>query len=122
MDSQTKAKINKLVKQIKKSRKEGKKETDPSKLEHQLTYKGEKVLIALGAAAGLSIFFDDAKKRRKNPKKARKFYQRLIDNYKKVDAHLDSTVAKRLKIESEREFEDEKLEKMKVENAYKFEI
>lgn len=119
-----KAKINAAVKEIKKIRAESanKDAGQQKKLAFQVSSKPEKAFIGLGLAAGMAIILDDAKKRKKNPKKARPFYRRCIDNYKMIDSLLDSTIAKQLKKDSEREFHDEKLENMQIENALKFKL
>lgn len=122
-----KAQINAVVKEIKKIRSGGKKDNDkktnePSKFNVQVSSKPEKVLIGLGLAAGMAILFDDGKKRKKHPEKARPFYRRCFDNYRKLDGLLDSTVARDLKKQTEREFKDDKLENLQIEKAWKFDI
>lgn len=117
-----KAKINAAVKQIKEIRAGAGKEKEPSKLSVQVGSRPEKVFIGLGLAAGLAILFDDGRKRAKHPEKARPFYRRCFDNYQKLDGILDSTVACDLKKRTEREFNDETLEKMEIEKALKFEL
>ena len=120
-----KAKVNKVVKQIKKIRaesanKDKQKKEQPSKFSMIVSSSPEKIILVSAAAAALSILFDDEKKRRKNPAKARKFHKRFISNYKIADKMIDSTIAAELKRQSEREFSDEKLENMEIENALKF--
>ena len=123
-----KAQINAVVKQIKKIRsesgrdKEEKKDGKDKKFSVQVSSKPEKVMIGLGLAAGMAILFDDSKKRRKHPEKARPFYRRCYDNYKKLDGLLDSTVAHDLKKRSERQFKDDVLENMEIEKALKFDL
>ena len=62
-----KAQINSIVKMIKKSRAESGDESNNSaaqtekKASFQLSSKPEKVMIGLGLAAGLAIFFDDSR-------------------------------------------------------------
>jgi hypothetical protein len=120
-----KAQINALVKQIKAAREkkpDAPKEKTDKKVDFQISSKPEKLMIGMGFAAGLAIIFDDSRKRRKNPAKARCFVKRCFDNYKKIDKLLDSTVAKNLKKKPERLFSDEKLEHMTIEKAIEFDV
>jgi hypothetical protein len=122
MDNQKKAEINAIVKQIKASRTKKDGEEKSSGLKFQVSSSPEKILIGTGIAAGLAIIFDDAKKRKKDPKKARPFYKRCYDNYKKIEGVIDSTVAYDLKKKSQRQFKDDKLENMTIENGIKFDL
>lgn len=117
-----KAKINKFVKKIKKIREESKRKAlEPKKADfaYQVSGKEEKALMGAGIAAGLAILFDDS---RKKPKKRRKFLKRALSWYKTVGGMLDATVAQQLAIDAAREFQDEKLENLEIENAVKFDL
>ena len=116
-----KAKINEIVKKIKKLRAEAKKDK-PKKatFAYQVSGNAEKTLMGLGIAAGLAMIFDESKKRAQNPAKARGFIKRTKRFYKMLDGLLDSTVAQQIKIDSERTFEDETLEKLEIENGLQF--
>ena len=118
-----KATINKYVKKIKQMRADSeakKKEPKKATFAYQVSGNTEKTLMGLGLAAGLAVIFDESKKRAKNPKKARNFVRRTSRFYKMLGGLLDSTVAQQLKIDSERNFKDEKLEKLEIENGIKF--
>lgn len=120
-----KAKINKAVKKIKQIRAESEaKKNEPKKatFAYQVSGNTEKTLIGLGLSAGLAMIFDESKKRAKKPQKARNFFQRTSRFYKLLGGLLDSTVAQQIKIDSERKFQDDKLEKLEIENALKFDI
>ena len=123
MDEKKKALINKYVKELKASRAEAKKTADEPKkatFAYQVSGNAERTLIGLGLAAGMAVILDDSRKRAKNPAKARNFFKRTAANYKLIGGLLDSTVAQQIKIDSERKFRDEKLEKLEIENALKF--
>ena len=120
-----KAKINKAVKKIKQIRAESEaKKNEPKKatFAYQVSGNSEKTLIGLGLAAGLALIFDESKKRAKKPEKARNFFQRTSRFYKLLGGLLDSTVAQQIKIDSERKFQDDKLEKLEIEDALKFDV
>ncbi len=127
MDEAKKAGINAFVRSLKQSKKENEAKKDiadsiSSKVSFQVSSKPEKIMIGLGFASALAILFDDSKKRAKHPQKARPFYRRVYDNYRRLDSLLDRTIAKGISQEKKREFKDDKLEKMEIEQAYDFEI
>ena len=98
-----KAKVNKIVKQIKKIRaesadKDKQKKEQPSKFSMIVSSSPEKIILVSAAAAALSILFDDEKKRRKNPAKARKFHKRFISNYKIADKMIGNFLTKSWRI------------------------
>ncbi|MCR5121530.1 MAG: hypothetical protein K6B74_03820 [Ruminococcus sp.] len=118
-----KAKINKIVKKIKKMRADSEaKKNEPKKatFAYQVSGSAEKTLMGLGIAAGLAVIFDESKKRAKNPAKAHGFIKRTTRFYKMLGGLLDSTVAQQLKIDNERQFIDETLEKLEIEDGIKF--
>lgn len=123
-----KAQINSIVKMIKKSRAESGDESNNSaahtegKASFQLGSKPEKVMIGLGLAAGLAIFFDDSRKKKKHPELARGYFRRCYDNYQKLGGLLDSTIAKNIKDQKEREFKDDMLEDLTIEKAIDFDL
>ena len=109
-----KAQINSIVKMIKKSRAESGDESNNSaaqtekKASFQLSSKPEKVMIGLGLAAGLA--------------RARGYFRRCYDNYQKLGGLLDSTIAKNIKDQKEREFNDDMLEDLTIEKAIDFDL
>ena len=113
---------------IKKSRAESGDESNNSaaqtekKASFQLSSKPEKVMIGLGLAAGLAIFFDDSRKRKKHPERSRGYFRRCYDNYQKLGGLLDSTIAKNIKDQKEREFNDDMLENLTIEKAIDFDL
>lgn len=117
-----KAKINGIVKKIKKMRAESAKEKnapkEPSKFSMVISSRPEKLIACVTAAVSLCILSSGKKKNGKKKKKP--LYKRFIANYKLAGSALDSTIAAELKRQSEREFKDEKLERMEIENAIKF--
>ncbi|CDA74559.1 conserved domain protein [Ruminococcus sp. CAG:579] len=119
-----KAQINSIVKMIKKSRAESNNSAEQTegKASFQLGSKPEKVMIGLGLAAGLAIFFDDSRKRKKHPERARGYFRRCYDNYQKLGGLLDSTIAKNIKDQKEREFKDDMLEDLTIEKAIDFDL
>ena len=120
-----KAKINRIVKKIKEIRADSeKKKNEPKKatFAYQVSGNAEKTLMGLGIAAGLAVIFDESKKRSKNPAKARGFFKRTSRFYKLLGGLLDATVAQQIKIDSERKFKDDKLEKMEIENGIKIDL
>ncbi|MBR1724959.1 MAG: hypothetical protein IJ723_08100 [Ruminococcus sp.] len=120
MDKATKAKINKVVRKIKASRAESKAQADipeTADFPYQVGSKAEKVMIGLGLAAGLAILTGGS-----NKKKKRSYTGRVRKYYGWLGGLLDSTVSKQLKLDSEREFTDEALERLKIEDAIKFDI
>lgn len=119
-----KAKINAAVKEIKKLRSQKpkeEKEKKPSSFDFQVSSKPEKVMIGLGLAAALAILFEKPKNKRKEPL-VKSFAKRTKSFYGMLDSLLDSTVAAELKRQTERQFQDEKLEKMEIERAEKITI
>ena len=78
--------------------------------------KPEKTIAAAAVAVALSILFDEHKKKLRGSKKYRNFPTRVIDNYKKIDGLMKKTVAKDLYDQVEH-FNDEKLEKLTIENG-----
>ena len=118
-----KAKINQVVKKLKQIRADSeakKKEPKKATFAYQVSGNAEKTLMGLGIAAWLAVIFDESKKRAKNPAKARNFVKRASRFYKMLGGLLDATVAQQLKIDAERKFKDEKLEKIEIENGIKF--
>ena len=125
MDDAKKAKINKIIKKIKRSRAKSKakaQEPQTAQFPYQVNSLAERTMIALGLAAGMAIIFDDSRKRAKHPEKARPFITRVRKNYGLVGSMIDSTVAKQLQLDAAREYTDEALEKMQIEDAIKFDL
>ena len=117
-----KAQINKIVKKIKEIRSQNVEDEKETNFKLQVSSKPEKIIIGASLAAALAIVFDDSKKRAKNPTKAKPFHKRWYSNYKKLDSFLDNTIAQQLKKDSEREFNDDKLEAMEIENGLEFKL
>lgn len=119
-----KAKVNKAVKKIKKMRAESeKKKNEPKKaaFPYQVGSPREKTLMGIGIAMALAVLLGDGDKAKKKKKK-KGFLARTRSYYGAAAGILDSTVAQQLKIDSERQFKDAKLEALEIENAIKFDL
>lgn len=116
MDKAIKAKINKAVKMIKKMRSKEEK-PEQATFPYQVSCRAERAMITLGLAAGAAIFFDGSRRKKRKP-----FYKRVKTNYDSFGKIIDSTVAKQLAIDEKREFRDEVLEHLQIEDAIKFEL
>jgi hypothetical protein len=120
MKKATKAKINKVVKKIKASRQKSKAQADlpeTADFPYQVGSRAERLMIGAGLAAAAAVLTY-----RPNSKKKKPFLKRAKKYYGWLGGLLDSTVAKQMKLDNEREFVDEALEKLKIEDAIKFDL
>ena len=120
MDKATKARINKIVKKIKASREKSKSQADipeTADFPYQVTSRAERLMIGAGLAAAVAVLTSSPKRRRK-----KSFIGRAKKYYGWLGGLLDATVAKQMKIDNEREFVDEALENLKIEDAIEFDL
>lgn len=119
-----KAKVNKAVKKIKKMRAESEKKKNEPKtatFPYQVGSAREKTLMGVGIAMALAVLLGDREKKKKKGKR-KNFFERTKSFYGVAGSILDSTVAQQLKIDSERQFKDAKLEALELENAILFDL
>ncbi|MBQ1537862.1 MAG: hypothetical protein IIZ73_06080 [Ruminococcus sp.] len=120
MDKATKAKINKIVKKIKASREKGRAKADTPEtadFPYQVASRAERLMIGASLAAAAAVLTSSSRKRKKSS-----FVKRAKTYYGWLGGLLDSTVAKQMKIDNEREFIDEALENLKIEDAIEFDL